>query len=181
MLIRAPVQADLADWLLLWEGYNRFYGRHGPSALPENVTRTTWSRILDPKENVNALVAGDQGKLMGLAHYLFHKSTTRVEEVCYLSDLFVLPTTRGQGVGKALLLAVYDKARSAGSTRVYWQTRTDNASARKLYDRLAKHDSFIVYAAEPETAMAATHAGSGKRVMSGPEADGASSFTFPEG
>lgn len=144
-----PVQpSDHAAWRPLWDGYNAFYGRHGETALAERVTQTTWQRFLDSDEPVYALVAEAQGQLVGLAHYLFHRSLTRVEPICYLSDLFTFESARGHGIGRALIEAVCRQARSAGSTRVYWQTHASNSAGRRLYDKIARHDGFIVYASD---------------------------------
>jgi len=143
-----PLQAtDRATWQPLWDGYNAFYGRSGETALPGEVTDTTWARFLDAAEPVHALVAEDAaGQLLGLTHYLYHRSTTRIELTCYLQDLFTAPEARGRGVGRALIEGVYAAAREAGVKRVYWQTHTTNAAGRALYDKVAQHLGFIVYA-----------------------------------
>jgi GNAT superfamily N-acetyltransferase len=146
-----PVQAeDYGAWRPLWDGYNGFYGRFGATALPEHITQTTWQRLLDPAEPVFCLVAHEtqSGEMLGLAHYVFHRSLTRIEPVCYLSDLFTREAARGRGVGRALIDAVVGAARAAKSTRVYWQTHESNAAGRLLYDKLAQHHGFIVYARE---------------------------------
>ncbi len=143
--IRPLAEGDYAGWRPLWDGYNAFYGRHGETALAEHITQTTWQRFLDPNEPVFALVAQDQGAIVGLAHYLFHRSMTRVEHICYLSDLFTVPTLRGRGVGRALIEGVYGQARAVGASRVYWQTYETNTTARLLYDKVAKHHGAIVY------------------------------------
>ena len=143
--IRPLTAADQDGWRPLWDGYNAFYGREGETALPEAVTQTTWRRFLDPMEPVFALLAEDQGRVVGLAHYLFHRSTTRVELVCYLNDLFTLPELRGRGIGRALIAAVCAQAQAAGARRVYWQTQKSNAAARRLYDVVAGFKGFIVY------------------------------------
>ena len=147
-IIRPLDPRDLAGWRPLWDGYNAFYGRSGPTALPENITQATWDRFLDPAEPVHALVAESAGRIVGLAHYIFHRSTTRLHDVCYLQDLFTAPDMRGSGVGRQLIEGVYDKARAAGSSRVYWQTHMDNAAGRALYDKVARHLGFIVYTHE---------------------------------
>jgi GNAT superfamily N-acetyltransferase len=144
-LIR-PIQPDDYDgWRPLWDGYNAFYDRRDASALPEEITAATWRRFFDPAEPVHGFVATQEGKLVGLTHYLFHRSTTRLHDVCYLQDLFTDAQLRGLGVGRRLIQAVYEAARAAGSSRVYWQTHTGNAAGRKLYDKLAQHLGFIVY------------------------------------
>ena len=144
--VRPLESADLPAWQLLWDGYNAFYGRHGETALAPEITRTTWQRFFDPHEPVFALVAEQQGQLLGLAHYLFHRSTTRIEPTCYLQDLFTAPAARGRGIGQALIEGVYAQAAAAGVRRVYWQTHAGNATGRRLYDRVATHAGFIVYA-----------------------------------
>jgi GNAT superfamily N-acetyltransferase len=95
---------------------------------------------------VHALVAESGGELVGLTHYLFHRSTTRIVPVCYLQDLFTAESVRGRGVGKALIEAVYGKAKAAGCDRVYWQTHETNATAMRLYDQVADKSGFVVYA-----------------------------------
>ena len=150
MIYIRPIQAqDRAAWQPLWDGYNAFYGRSGETALPTAVTDTTWARFLDPAEPVHAFVAERRrGELLGLVHYLFHRSTTRIEPVCYLQDLFTAPEARGRGVGRALIERVYLAAGEAGARRVYWQTQASNAAGRALYDKVARHAGFIVYAQE---------------------------------
>ena len=105
-LIRPVRQQDYPAWKPLWDGYNAFYGRKDETALPDEITQTTWQRFFDPAEPVFALVAERQGQVVGLAHYLFHRSTTRIELTCYLQDLFTLQSERGKGVGRSLIEAV---------------------------------------------------------------------------
>ena len=145
VIVRPVEKADLPAWKPLWDGYNAFYGRAGETALPDEVTRTTWQRFCDPNEPMFALVADGGGSLLGLAHYLFHRSTSRIGLTCYLQDLFTLPDARRKGVGRALIEAVYARAREQGLQRVYWQTHESNAAGRRLYDRVAEHEGFIVY------------------------------------
>ncbi|WP_457426296.1 N-acetyltransferase family protein [Roseateles sp. P5_E7] len=146
MQIRPLQASDRAAWQHLWDGYNAFYGRAGETALPAEVTDTSWSRFLDAAEPIYALVAvAEGGELLGLVHYLFHRSTNRIEPVCYLQDLFTAPEARSQGVGRALIEAVYAAARAAGTRRVYWHTQGTNTAGRALYDQVAQHAGFIVY------------------------------------
>jgi len=144
-VVRAIRKADFASWLPLWDGYNAFYGRTGSTALPAEITQTTWQRFFDAYEPVHALVAERNGELLGLAHYLFHRSTIQLEPSCYLQDLFTTQSARGMGVGRALIEAVYQIAMEAGCPRVYWQTHETNASAMLLYDKVAEKSGFIVY------------------------------------
>jgi GNAT superfamily N-acetyltransferase len=144
-LVRPVDPDDLARWRPLWDGYNAFYGRAGATALPEVVTRITWGRLLDPLEPVHALIAEAGAELVGLAHYLFHRSTILIEPTCYLQDLFTAPAWRGRGVGRALIEAVRARGRAAGAAWLYWHTQTANATARRLYDGIAGPAEFVVY------------------------------------
>src|SRR5487761_94787 len=116
--IRSVTHEDHDQWLPLWQGYNAFYGRSGATALAPEMTSMTWARFFDGYEPVHALVAESDGVLLGLTHYLFHRSTTTIEPVCYLQDLFTSEAARGNGVGRALIDGVYERARIAGSSRV---------------------------------------------------------------
>ena len=145
LIIRALTRGDYEQWLPLWDGYNAFYGRAGATALPRAITDRTWSRFFDSYEPVHGLVAESDGVLLGLVHYLFHRSTIMIEPICYLQDLFTVEAARGKGVGRALIEAVYHEAQVAGSSRVYWQTHETNRTARTLYDKVAEHQGFIVY------------------------------------
>jgi GNAT superfamily N-acetyltransferase len=143
--VRAVVPEDFAAWKVLWDGYNAFYGRVGPTALPLEITHMTWSRFFDAHEPVHAMVAEDSARLVGLVHYLFHRSTILIGPTCYLQDLFTDETVRGKGIGRALIEAVYERARTAGARRVYWQTHETNAVAMRLYDKVAERSGFVVY------------------------------------
>ncbi|HZC33388.1 MAG TPA: GNAT family N-acetyltransferase [Candidatus Bathyarchaeia archaeon] len=128
-------------WQPLWEGYLTFYN----STVEPEVTNTTWARLHDPAEPMHVLGAFLDGKLVGIVHYLFHRSTWTTGDYCYLQDLFTAPEARGQGAGRALIEAVYDRAEVAGASRVYWLTHETNAIARALYDTLADRPGFIQY------------------------------------
>jgi len=150
VLVTALVVLGIAAALLLVVPLRRavlsrplfgFYKR----VLPDAVTQATWSRFFDEAEPVHALVAEQDGQLLGLVHYLFHRATAMIEMNCYLADLFTNEAARGKGVGKRLIEAVYDKARAAGCSRVYWQTHETNAVAQVLYNNVAERSGFIVY------------------------------------
>ncbi len=147
--IRTATPSDHAQWLPLWHGYNHFYHRSGPTALPEEVTQTTWARFHDPDEPMYCLVAELQvssaSKLVGIVHYLFHRNTITIAPTCYLNDLFTDEAYRGKGIARQLVEAVAEQARQAGSSRVYWLTHETNLTAMKLYDKVAEKSGFLVY------------------------------------
>ena len=143
--IRFVTRDDYAHWLPLWDGYNAFYERSGPTALAPEITAMTWQRFFDAYEPVHALVADAGGTLLGLTHYLFHRSTTAIAPTCYLQDLFTSEAARGKGVGRALINGVYAQAKLVGSPRVYWQTHETNHTAMQLYDKVADKPGFVIY------------------------------------
>ena len=143
--IRFVTRDDYAQWLPLWDGYNAFYERSGPTALAPEITAMTWQRFFDAYEPMHALVADAGGELLGLTHYLFHRSTTAIAPTCYLQDLFTSQAARGKGVGRALINGVYAQAKLVGSPRVYWQTHETNHTAMQLYDKVADRPGFVIY------------------------------------
>ena len=145
IIIRAVEENDFERWKPLWDGYNAFYGRKEKTAIPDAITKMTWSRFFDGYEPMRALVAEECGQLLGLAHFLFHRSTISIESTCYMQDLFTIEAARGSGVGRALIEEVYRYAQRAGCSRVYWQTHETNATAMKLYDKVAERSGFVIY------------------------------------
>ena len=139
--IRALRSNDRDQWYELWRGYLRFYRQQ----LPEEITDATFRRLAGDDRQLHGLVAELEGRLTGFVNYLFHPSSWSLTQVCYLEDLFVDPTMRGGGVGRALIKAVYDAADAAKATTVYWMTQEFNAEGRALYDTLAHRTSFIRY------------------------------------
>jgi len=145
LLIRPVQQSDFDQWKFLWGGYNAFYGRKDATALPDTINRSTWSRFFDSYEPVHALVAEQSGRILGLVHYIYHRSTISIAPTCYLQDLFTVEAARGKGIGRALIQEVYRIAADAGCGRVYWLTHETNATAMQLYDKVAEKSGFVVY------------------------------------
>ena len=139
--IRPLRASDRAQWDSLWKGYLRFYRQR----VSSEVTEATFARLVDESVQPHGLVADQDGTLLGFVHYLFHPTTWSVRNNCYLEDLFVSPSARGSGVGRALIRAVYAAADRERAGSVYWLTQEFNAEARALYDTLARRTSFIRY------------------------------------
>ena len=141
-LIRPLRASDEAAWRGLWTDYLTFY----KTALPEAVYTSTFARLLgDDDQDFQALVAEQDGVVVGLVHYLFHRHCWRIENVCYLQDLYADPSVRGTGIGRKLIEAVYAAADTAGAPAVYWLTQDDNQTGRQLYDRVGQLTNFIKY------------------------------------
>ena len=139
--VRPVGKDERAAWELLWKGYLAFY----KATLPAEQNDITWARLHDPAEPMYLLGAYVNGKLEGIVHYLFHRSTWTAGNYCYLQDLFVAEGGRNHGLGRALIEAVYAEARAKGASRVYWLTQESNEIARALYDKIADRPGFIQY------------------------------------
>lgn len=141
--IRRLQKEDRPGWESLWGGYLDFYG----APMEPVVIEVTWSRLLDPAEPMIALVAAnaETNELMGLVHCIFHRGTWAIGDFCYLEDLFVAASGRNQGIGRALIEAVYAEADARKCERVYWLTQDTNTTARALYDQVARASGFIQY------------------------------------
>lgn len=141
-IVRPLQQSDHADWRRLWTAYLTFY----ETTLADDVYANTWQRLFDEGEfEPKGLIAILDGKAVGLTHYLFHRSCWAKVDNCYLQDLFADPDVRGKGVGAALIEAVRKAAADKGVTNVYWMTHETNATARRLYDHVARRTGFIEY------------------------------------
>ena len=141
IIVRPLVEDERASWEPLWKGYQAFY----QVMLSDETTAVTRARLQDPAEPMFVLGAFVDGNLVGIVHYLFHRSCWTVGDYCYLQDLFVSSEARGHGAGRALIEAVYAEAQAADASRVYWLTQESNSSARALYDTLADRPGFIQY------------------------------------
>jgi len=141
MQIRMATPRDYAQWLPLWRGYQAFY----EADIADDVTELTWQRFLDPDEPMHCALAEVDGKLVGMVHYIYHRSCWTKGDYCYLQDLFAAPELRGKGVGRALIEHVYAAALAAGASRVHWLTQESNHTAMQLYDRIAAKSGFLQY------------------------------------
>lgn len=140
--IRPLRPEDAAEWRRLWTGYLEFY----QTTVPEEVYATTFSRLLgDDPQDFSGFLALVGGRPMGLVHFLFHRHCWKIENVCYLQDLYVDPQARGTGLGRKLIEAVYAAADANGTPAVYWLTQDFNTTGRRLYDRIAQVTPFIRY------------------------------------
>ncbi|WP_312979524.1 GNAT family N-acetyltransferase [Atlantibacter sp.] len=139
--IEPVAEQDYADWLPLWKNYQVFYRVD----IPENITRLTWNRFLNPIEPIFCAVAKCDGKIVGLVHYLFHRSTWADTDYCYLEDLFVSEEIRGKQIGKQLIEYVQQQARKRHSAHLYWHTHETNLRGQRLYDWIAKKSGMIEY------------------------------------
>ena len=139
--IRPLVWGDREDWLPLWQGYLDFYG----ATLDPAVTEVTWQRFHDADEPMFALGAFGGEELLGIVHSVVHRATWTQGWYIYLEDLFTVPQARGQGIGRALIEAVYVKADALGAARVYWHTHETNTAGRALYDKVGHNAGFIQY------------------------------------
>lgn len=144
--IRPTTATDFDAWLALWRGYQAFY----KVDLPEATTRTTWQRLLDPAEPMHLALAELGGGLVGLVHFIEHRSCWSERNSIYLQDLFTAPAARGHGVGRSLIEHVYARAAALGCAEVHWLTHETNAEAMVLYNKLADRPGFVHYGKDIE-------------------------------
>jgi GNAT superfamily N-acetyltransferase len=140
-VIRDLTLEDYAQWQALWAEYCVFY----KVELPDAITQRTWAMLMDPQSSVHGRVAQQGGKLIGFVHHVIHPTTWTATNACYLEDLFVHPTARGIGVGRALIDDLLAICQAHGWSRLYWHTDTDNTAARSFYDRYVLADPFVRY------------------------------------
>jgi GNAT superfamily N-acetyltransferase len=140
-MIRPVEPGDRAAWVALWRAYLAFYD----TVLPDEVYATTWSRLLEAAEPTWGALALQDGQPVGLVHWLYHRSNWSIADSCYLQDLFVAPSGRGRGHGRALIEHAAAHARRQGCSRLYWNTHETNHTAMQLYDRLASQSGFVQY------------------------------------
>ena len=141
VIVRGMTPNERPVWEQLWNGYLSFY----ETELPAEIKDLTWARLHSPDEPMYLLAASMGERVVGIVHYLFHRSCWTAGNYCYLQDLFVDVSARGQGIGRILIRAVEDAARAAGASRIYWLTKEDNHEARVLYDKVAERSGFIQY------------------------------------
>lgn len=141
VLLREPEPSHEAAWRRLWEGYVAFY----EAEVSEEVTAGTWTRLLDPDSGMLGRLAELNGEIVGFTVSVLHPGSWTLKPTCYLEDLFVDPSARGQGIGAALISDLLDLARTHGWSRLYWHTKASNDTARRLYDRYTLADDFVRY------------------------------------
>lgn len=139
--IRPVSAADQTQWLALWQAYLRFY----ETELAQEVTDSTWKRLLDPAEPTNAALAWENDRAVGMVNFIYHRSNWSIENACYLQDLYVTEQARGLGVGRKLIEHVYATAAANGCNKVHWLTHETNATAIQLYERIAERGGFIQF------------------------------------
>ncbi|WP_288441725.1 GNAT family N-acetyltransferase [uncultured Pseudomonas sp.] len=139
--LRPVSPQDHAAWLALWQNYLRFY----QTELAEEVSLSTWQRLLDPSEPTHSTLAWVDGKAVGMVNFIYHRSNWSIENSCYLQDLYVESSQRGLGIGRQLIEHVYATARAAGCIKVHWLTHETNATAISLYEQVAERPGFIQF------------------------------------
>ena len=142
--LRPVTTQDHAAWLGLWQAYLHFY----ESELTEEVSLSTWQRLLDPNEPTHSALAWVDGKAVGMVNFIYHRSNWSIGNACSLQDLYVDSTQRGLGIGRQLIEHVYAKAKADNCAKVHWLTHETNATAISLYQQVAERSGFIQFRKE---------------------------------
>ena len=101
----------------------------GPQKLAERV-----ALLLSGAET--AILLGGEPEPHGLAVLRFRPAIFAEALECYLAELYVAPAWRGQGLGRALMEAAMELARSEGATHMDLGTGEQDVAARALYESL---------------------------------------------
>jgi GNAT superfamily N-acetyltransferase len=139
--IREIIASDRAGWEHLWQQYLHFYR----ADIGAEITEKTFTSLCQKQDLVGLVAVNDQGQVLGFMHLVYHASTWSDTSYCYIEDLFVDKSARGQNVAESLFNEAYQQAEMRGSSRVYWMTQEFNSSARSLYDKIGQRTSFIIY------------------------------------
>jgi ribosomal protein S18 acetylase RimI-like enzyme len=141
--VRPLASTDKAEWLRLFKGYIEFYKAH----VSDDAIELTWQRLMSGAEgcHVGRVIVDETDRPFGFTHSLFHRSTWSQTFYCYLEDLYVDPSARARGAGRALIEAAYAESDARGATRTYWVTQETNYRARGLYDQVATQSLFVQY------------------------------------
>jgi GNAT superfamily N-acetyltransferase len=140
--VRDLTAADEPAWRRLWAGYCNFY----EAVLSDEQTNFTWARLIDPASSIKGLIAENaEGRVIGMCNFILHENTWTSSPVCYLEDLYVEHSLRGDGVGEAMIQELTDRMKIEGWSRIYWNTKENNYRARGLYDKFTRADGFVRY------------------------------------
>lgn len=145
VVVRPVAAGDRAAWGELYRGYRDFYEKPHDAA----VLDTVWEWLMDPAHETRGLIAELDGTPVGVAHFRRFARPIDGGHAFYLDDLFTAPAARGSGAGSALLRRLAEIARDEEAVLVRWITADDNATARSLYDRLAKQTPWVTYDLAP--------------------------------
>ena len=101
-------------------------------ATPADIERALFA----PLPRVFCDIAAWDGVPAGFALWFYNFSTFRGRHGIYLEDLFVKPVFRGNGIGKALLVGLAQRAVKEGCARVEWSVLDWNESSINFYKSL---------------------------------------------
>jgi len=140
-MIRELKTSDKEEWEKLFKGYANFY----KTPINNEILMTVWSWLFDKNHVVNGICYEIEGKIVGIAHYRTMPRPLKGEYIGFLDDLFVNPDFRGKQIGKKLIKALKNMAKSNNWQVIRWITRSDNKKAKKLYDKIANNTGFDLY------------------------------------
>ncbi|MDH6181238.1 GNAT superfamily N-acetyltransferase [Microbacteriaceae bacterium SG_E_30_P1] len=145
-MIRAVSPDDRSAWRSLFRAYGEFY----ETQFDDDVLDSVWALLLTAGTGIDAIVAEQDGTVVGLAHYRSHPDTFTGGRDWFLDDLYVSPDARGAGHATALIEHIAELARGAGTPgTLRWITAADNKRAQRVYDRVATKTTWVTYEIRP--------------------------------
>ena len=140
-MIRELKPSDKKEWEKLFKGYGDFY----KTPISNEILITVWGWLFDKNHVVNGICYEIEGKIVGIAHYRTMPRPLKGEYIGFLDDLFVNPDFRGKQIGKKLIKALKNMAKSNNWQVIRWITHSNNKTAKKLYDKIANNTGFDLY------------------------------------
>ena len=131
--IRTTTEADVPVILSLIRDLAEY--ERAPDAVVANETGLR-EVLFGPQRSAEVLLALEESEPVGFAVYFFNFSTWLGRPGLYLEDLFVRPSVRGKGYGRALLERLAQIAQERGCGRMEWAVLDWNDPAIQFYQKL---------------------------------------------
>ncbi|KZY36172.1 GCN5 family acetyltransferase [Alcanivorax sp. HI0083] len=133
VVLRDARRGDVADLLRLIRDLARYEKAEDQVKADAQQLAAT---LFGEGATAHAMVAEQDGLIVGLAIYFFNYSTWQGRNGLYLEDLFVEPEQRGAGIGKALLARLAALAVERDCGRFEWSVLDWNTPAIDFYEGL---------------------------------------------
>lgn len=145
LILRPATPDDHSGWGTLF----REYAHIGGVTLSDAQVERVWGWISADAGRTRCVLAVNDESPVGFVHYRPFERPITASVGLWIDDVYVQPSSRGQGIAGALIDAIRAQAGAGGYDVIRWTTRESNTGARKLYDRIAVPAPVVVYNADP--------------------------------